>query len=90
MVSRPPKSRREPKWLSWLSAPRRIDKMVAGRGGWSEWVHPVRPYRMICCDCGLIHEAQFAITERLHAGRLNRGEDDQHVIVFRMRRKEPQ
>lgn len=39
--------------------------MVAGRGGWSEWVEPVmHGYLMQCCDCGLIHEMQFKVFEQ--------------------------
>jgi len=39
--------------------------MVAGRGGWSEWVEPVmKGYLMQCCDCGLIHEMQFKVFEQ--------------------------
>jgi len=38
----------------------RFKKMVAGRGGWSEWVCPThKSYLMKCCDCGLVHELQF-------------------------------
>lgn len=37
----------------------RFKKMVAGRGGWSEWVFPKDNYLMKCCDCGLVHEMQF-------------------------------
>ena len=34
--------------------------MVAGRGGWTEWVYPEPDgYLMQCCDCNLIHEMQF-------------------------------
>lgn len=34
----------------------------AGRGGWSEWVYPKMEnnYLFKCCDCGLVHEMQFA------------------------------
>lgn len=33
-----------------------------GKDGWSGWVSPtlVSPYyRMMCCDCGLVHELKF-------------------------------
>lgn len=30
--------------------------------GWSKWIRPVRKgYRLACCDCGLIHEIDFAL-----------------------------
>lgn len=39
---------------------KKCKKMVAGRGGWSEWQQPImKGYLMQCCDCGLIHEMQF-------------------------------
>lgn len=35
---------------------------TAGRDGWSEWVFPSpeKNYLFKCCDCGLVHEMQFA------------------------------
>lgn len=31
--------------------------------GWSRWVLPVMEgYRMACCDCGLVHEVDFRVT----------------------------
>jgi hypothetical protein len=40
----------------------RFKKHTAGRGGWSEWVCPTpgKNYLFKCCDCGLVHEMQFA------------------------------
>ncbi len=30
-----------------------------------EWIEPVmRKYRMLCCDCGLVHEVDFRIVGR--------------------------
>jgi hypothetical protein len=55
--------------------------------GWTEWVHPLPNYRMQCCDCGLIHEMEFAIADHCKDGvPLNEGEDSTHIIVFRARR----
>lgn len=33
-----------------------------GPGGWSEWTcpDPDRNFLFKCCDCGLVHEMQFA------------------------------
>lgn len=35
--------------------------------GWSDWIRPVstpeRDYRMACCDCGLVHDMQFAVVD---------------------------
>lgn len=40
----------------------RFKMHTAGCGGWSEWVYPRtdKNYLMKCCDCGLVHEVQFA------------------------------
>ena len=40
----------------------RFKQYKAGKGGWSEWVYPKpsNTYLFKCCDCGLIHEMQFA------------------------------
>ena len=56
--------------------------------GWCEWTHHLPGYLMQCCDCGLIHEVEFAIVPRdaeANPGELNAGEGE-HVIIFRMRR----
>ena len=60
--------------------------------GWSEWVCPdPKDYLMKCCDCGLVHEAQFRVvrykseTEREDCDRVD---DPNLQAVFRMRRSE--
>ena len=63
--------------------------MHADEDGWSEWIHPTPGYLMKCCDCGLVHEMQVAISEAHEAVTVtNEGEDDQHVVIFRMRREQ--
>ena len=64
------------------------EPMAAGEDGWSEWVHPMPGYQMQCCGCGLVHEVAFAIRAkgRVPAPPANEGEDDEALIVFRMRR----
>ena len=62
------------------------EPMIAGSDGWSEWIHPVPGYRMQCCDCGLVHDAEFQIVKREDDAPQNSGETDEGVIVFRMRR----
>ena len=59
---------------------------------WSEWVCPdPKSYLMKCCDCGLVHEAQFGVvrykseTEREDCEPV---EDPNLQAVFRMRRSE--
>lgn len=36
-------------------------KHFANDDGWCDWVSPTpkRPYRMACCDCGLVHDLEF-------------------------------
>jgi hypothetical protein len=65
------------------------EPMIAGEDGWSEWIHPMPGYVMECCDCGLRHEAEFAIRSKgkVPASPANEGEDANSLIVFRMRRK---
>ena len=42
----------------------------------TEWVEPIRRgYRMICCDCGLVHRMDFRLTGDKHK-----------VIQFRVKR----
>lgn len=59
---------------------------------WSEWVCPdPKGYLMRCCDCGLVHEAEFGVvrykseTEREDCDRVD---DPNLQAVFRMRRSE--
>ena len=59
---------------------------------WSEWVCPdPKGYLMKCCDCGLVHEAEFGVvrfkseTEREDCEPVN---DPNLQAVFRMRRSE--
>ena len=59
---------------------------------WSEWVCPdPQRYLMKCCDCGLVHEAEFGVvrykseTEQEDCDRVD---DPNLQAVFRMRRSE--
>lgn len=68
-----------------------FEQMVEGEDGWSDWVHPVPGYRMECCDCGLVHEMEFAVSTANQDARpelmqFNEGEDAETVITFRARR----
>lgn len=64
------------------------EPMHPDEDGWSEWIHPLPGYLMQCCDCGLIHEMEFAIGRRRKGenGPLNEGETLRRVILFRARR----
>jgi hypothetical protein len=62
--------------------------MPAGPDGWSEWIHPLPGYLMQCCDCGLIHDMEFAIMPfDGEPTDFNFGEGvEGGLIVFRARR----
>lgn len=36
-----------------------------GGDGWSEWIAPSmhEPFRMSCCDCGLVHDILFRVAQ---------------------------
>lgn len=62
-------------------------QMKAGEDGWCEWVHPLPGYLMACCDCGLVHEMEFAIVAAQPDNlTFNDGEDTGHIVIFRARR----
>lgn len=48
--------------------------------GSSQPVYPVmdRPYKMQCCDCGLVHDLQFYIERE--SNRKNNGEFDTELV----------
>ena len=69
-----------------------IKHEVENADDWSEWVCPDhKGYLMKCCDCGLVHEAEFRIvrykseTEREDCDIVD---DPNLQAVFRMRRSE--
>ena len=38
--------------------------LTAGTDGWSAWERPMQTgYRLGCCDCGLIHHANFRVRQ---------------------------
>lgn len=71
------------------------EPMDPDEDGWSEWIHPLPGYLLQCCDCGLVHDMEFAIGNRSDDARgsdqpLNEGESDETgVIIFRARRHVP-
>lgn len=60
---------------------------------WCEWQFPIhRGYKMQCCDCGLVHDAEFdvvKIVERHDDGtwRAEDVEDADYRVAMRMRRE---
>lgn len=71
--------------------PTQCEVMVEQEDGWSEWIHPLPGYKLQCCDCGLVHDMEFAIGDRRVediGGPLNEGESDEGgVVIFRARRE---
>lgn len=73
-------------------APTQCEPMPAiDDDGWTEWAGPQNPYFMQCCDCGLIHEAEFRVTKdkiRKPDGSWDAvwATDPNYEVVFRMRR----
>lgn len=72
--------------------PEFIQHVVEHPTDWSEWVCPdPKGYLMKCCDCGLVHEAEFGVvrykseTEREACDMVD---DPNLQAVFRVRRSE--
>lgn len=63
--------------------------MEPGPDGFSEWVCPdPSKYLMKCCDCGLVHEAQFRVAKYRPkpSGEYEVVNDEDTQAQFRMRR----
>ena len=42
----------------------RYKKPQTESDGWCDWQFPrMEAYKMACCDCGLVHDMQFAIAQ---------------------------
>jgi hypothetical protein len=39
----------------------RVRQEYANEDGWSDWIHPLPGYRMLCCDCGLSHNLELKL-----------------------------
>lgn len=66
---------------------REFELMTPDEDGWSDWVHPLPGYLTKCCDCGLVHEMEFAIVPNSEgATNLNDGETAEQIAIFRARR----
>lgn len=65
-----------------------FEVMEAGPDGWCDWVHPLPGYLMQCCDCGLVHQMEFAIVPAHGNPKFNEGESADAVIIFRAKRHE--
>lgn len=64
-----------------------------GKGGWCRWVTPVmRRYKLVCCDCSLVHETEFhalKVNTRTTRRRFNATKLDtvEYRVAYRVRRK---
>ena len=29
--------------------------------GWTRWINPIQGYKMVCCDCSLVHDIEWEI-----------------------------
>ena len=61
--------------------------------GWSRWVPPrMDAYRLACCDCGLVHDMEFKVVEKIKDnpdGTWEHGEPldpAKYRVLFRARR----
>lgn len=66
--------------------------------GWTEWIRPApgarAAYVFACCDCGLVHEVEFALqppeefpeSDPVNGGGPTWWGEGQRYIVWRMRR----
>lgn len=45
----------------------RFKQITTDESGWSDWIspHPKQPYKMVCCDCGLVHDLEFKAVEQI-------------------------
>lgn len=54
----------------------KYEQLIEGADGWTDWIKPHighnPPYRIACCDCGLVHELEFAM-------------DDEGELLYRAR-----
>ena len=44
--------------------------------GWTIWINPAVPmeHKIVCCDCGLIHDIEFRVVENAVQFRARRNE----------------
>ena len=67
---------------------------LANEDGWCDWVSPSpkQPYRMACCDCGLVHDLEFEAVEIVKQKRGGWWEgkplEIAYRVLFRARRNE--
>jgi len=51
------------------------ESKTVGKNGWTSWIFPNRKkYKMMCCDCGLVHNFQFRLSGKHIEFRVSRNE----------------
>lgn len=77
----------------WIEMPT-YEAVTTEGGDFSDWIFPKDrvDYRMACCDCGLVHDLQFAVMRvkaRLSRGRIELTQirkQEKFQVGFRARR----
>ena len=75
-----------------IRADQEFETPAEGEDGWCDWQSPMHAkYMMKCCDCGLVHEAQFRVVKIVARGDdgtwdANAVEDKDVRVQLRMRR----
>lgn len=61
-------------------------------GKWTRVIYPVmrdkQPYRMACCDCGLVHDIEFWIEDDTVAMRVSRNNRSTAAVRRHMKTEE--
>jgi hypothetical protein len=72
----------------------KFPKQYANEDGWCDWISPSpkRPYKMACCDCGLVHDLEFEAVEIIKQSRngwwQSKPMEVAYRVLFRARRNE--
>ncbi len=66
----------------------RYKQETATNGRWTDWIQPVRRgYKMCCCDCGLVHDMDFRITNKRAQFRVARNNRSTALVRRAMKKK---
>ena len=77
-----------------MMARKAFRKYEANDDGWCDWVSPTlrQPYKLACCDCGLVHDMEFQAVEIVKEKRGGWWEGEPlkvaYRVLFRVRRNE--
>lgn len=68
------------------------ERALPNNDGYCDWVQPTmeKPYKMACCDCGLVHDVEFQIYKARRLGvwwtLMKKLSSKSHRVLFRVRR----